>query len=113
MEQYNYKVYIKTFNGLVTQIEGGLYPPKDLTDWVLIDEGMQDPKYTHPQGNYLDKPLTNQNKTHNYIYENNVVRETTAEEKQAELASFPKSEPTESERISQLETLVLQLNGVI
>lgn len=85
----NYKVYIKTNeNSLVTDIEGGLYPPTDVTNWILIDEGTQYPKYTHPQGNYLKKSLTNLDKTHNYIYENSTVRETTEAEKQSELTMF-------------------------
>jgi len=70
----------------------------DLTNWIKIDEGIGD-KYHHAQGNYFDKPLINMNGTHNYVYENNVVRETTEIEKQAELASLPAPAPTETEKM--------------
>lgn len=65
------------------------------TDWVKIDEGMGD-KYTHCQVQYFDKALKNPDNTHNYIYEDGQVRETTDEEKEQERASFPKPELDET-----------------
>lgn len=111
-----YKVYIKinssnriiAVNSSAFLIASG----DNKSDWILINEGIGD-KYHHAMGNYFDKPLIDDNGCHNYIYKNSVVRETTAEEKATELASFPTPEPTDKERISQLETLVLQLSGVI
>lgn len=38
---------------------------KDPSGWTLIDEGEGD-RYAHAQGNYLDKPLTEEDGTHNY-----------------------------------------------
>lgn len=96
-----YKVYIKIdLNNYVIAINSRGFLT-DTTDLILIDEGTGD-KYHHAQGNYLDKPLFGDNGCHNYIYKNEVVRETTDEEKQAELASFPKPEPTVQEDVMSM-----------
>ncbi|MFV0517258.1 MAG: hypothetical protein ACK5MV_07670 [Aminipila sp.] len=92
----NYKVYIKTSNDLVTEISSSAFL-SDVTDYVLIDEGLGD-KYYHAQGNYLDKPLFDMQGCHNYKYVGGKMVETTAEEKQVELGYFPKPEPTEQEK---------------
>lgn len=86
-----YKVYIKIeSNGYVIAIDSE-WNINDLTDWIEIDEGStSDDKYHHAQGNYFNKPLTDDNGCHNYVYENGAVRETTTEEKAVELDSFPK-----------------------
>ena len=82
----NYKVYIQVDSeSRITVIEGGMYPPKDLTDWIQIDEGITDPQYTHPQGNYLGKGLIDENGCYNYKLVNGAKAERTNEEKQAEL----------------------------
>ena len=95
-----YKAYIKIdSNNKLIAINSSAFL-SNTTGWTKIDEGVGD-KYHHAQGNYFEKPLINMNGTHNYIYENKAVRETTGEEKQAELASFPKPEPTESEKIAK------------
>lgn len=52
----------------------------DLTGWVQIDEGEGD-RYAHAQGNYLDKPLTEEDGTHNYMLDGSTIREATSEEK--------------------------------
>lgn len=97
MQTDDYKVYIKTSNGLVIEINSSVFI-NDLTDWIYIDEGLGD-KYHHAQGNYLDKPLYDMQGCHNYKYVGGKVVETTVEEKQVELASFPKSEPTTEEKL--------------
>ena len=65
----------------------------DINDWIKIDEGIGD-KYAHAQGNYFDKSLVNENGAHNYIYENNCVREATAKEKEIELSAMSKPAPS-------------------
>nr|WP_315021868.1 hypothetical protein [uncultured Aminipila sp.] len=115
MEVQKTKVYIKVdFNNNITAVDAD-WNIKNSTGWIQIDEGIGD-KYHHAQGNYFDKPLTiltNGKFIHNYVYENSTIRETTAEEKATELINFPAPEPTDKERISLLETLALQLGGVI
>ena len=64
----------------------------DTENWLKIDEGTGD-KYAHAQGNYFDKPLIDDRGLHNYIYENEAVREATAAEKEEELQKMPKPAP--------------------
>ncbi|MHC1722733.1 MAG: hypothetical protein AB9836_05960 [Aminipila sp.] len=93
-----YKVYIKIDSkNKVIAVNSSEFIP-DITGWIKIDEGQGD-KYHHAQGNYLNKPLINLDRTHNYIYENNAVRETTEAEKATELASFPAPQPTPEEKL--------------
>lgn len=97
MQMEKYKVYVKVKNGLVCEINSSTFL-KDVTNFTLIDEGLGD-RYHHAQGNYLDKPLYDMQGCHNYKYVGGKVVETTTEEKQAELASFPKPEPTTEEKL--------------
>lgn len=84
-----YKVYIQINNdNYVTSVNSSAFI-SDLSDWVKIDEGYGD-KYHHAQNNYFENPIVNMNGVHNYIYENEMVRETTEEEKVNEAASIPK-----------------------
>jgi hypothetical protein len=105
----NIKVYVKIdSNNRINDIDAE-WNIDDLSDWVLIDGGVGD-KYYNAQSKYFHNPLMNLNTTHNYIYENNTVRETTDEEKAMELASFPTPEPTETEKLQQqLDAILLAL----
>lgn len=106
-----YKVYIqKDTNNHVVDINSSAFLI-DLSNWIKVDEGIGD-KYHHAQGNYLNKPITDNNGCHNYIYENSKVRETTDEEKATELSSFPVTEPTEAERLASAEKSIAILMGV-
>ena len=89
------KVYIKTDeSNRVIRCEGGysISNIDNIEEWISIDEGYGD-RFNLCQSHYFDKPLMNMDGTHNYIYENEEVREATDEEKTAELASFPVPEP--------------------
>lgn len=102
------KVYIKLDeSNRVVRCEGGYTEQyiENIEEWIFIDEGYGD-KYNLCQTHYFDKPLMNMDRTHNYIYENDVVRETTDEEKQAELDSFPP--PPVSEEVLLSEYVVDQ-----
>ena len=77
---------------------------KDPSGWTLID------RYAHAQGNYLDKPLTEEDGTHNYMLDGSTIRETTSEEKEAEKAAFPQPEPSREE---QLEAQVVALQSQV
>lgn len=79
------------------------------TDWIQIDSGKGD-KYHHAQNNYFDKPVVNIDGTHNYKLVDNKPVETTAEEKAAELASFPAPEPTKEQILqSQIDDILISL----
>ena len=103
------QVYAKTDTaGRVDQIGSSVFLT-DLTGWVQIDEGEGD-RYAHAQGNYLEKPLTDADGTHNYILDGSAIREATAAEKEAEKASFPGTEPSREE---QLEAQVADLQSQV
>lgn len=51
----------------------------DTADWTKVDEGYGD-KYHHAQGNYLDKPLTDERGVHRYKLTDGQITERTAEE---------------------------------
>lgn len=102
------KVYIKLDeSNRVIHCEGGysISNIDNIEEWINIDEGYGD-KYNLCQSHYFDKPLMNMDGTHNYIYENEEVREATDEEKQAELDSFPP--PPVSEEVLLSEYVVDQ-----
>lgn len=107
------KVYIQLDNSnRVIRCDGGYTTPTDLTDWIEIDEGYGD-KYNLCQSHYFDKPLVNSDGTHNYIYENNAVREATDAEREAELATFPPIPPTVEDRVTTLEGTVTALEAQV
>ena len=89
------QVYIKTNeSNRVTRCEGGysISNIDNIEEWINIDEGYGD-KYNLCQSHYFNKPLMNMDGTHNYIYDNNEVRESTLDELAEELAEMPVSEP--------------------
>lgn len=76
----NIKVYVQVdSNNVITQINSNIFI-QDLTGWVNIDEGQGD-KYSHAQGNYLDKSLIDMEGKYNYKLVNGEVVELTDEEK--------------------------------
>ncbi len=106
----NYIVYVKMdTTSRITAIEGGMYLPKDLTGWTQIDEGIEDSKYTHPQGNYLEKGLIDENGCYNYKLVDGVVLGRTDEEKAIDIANQPTPPKTPQEEIEELKQLVADL----
>lgn len=95
MEEFRYKIYIKTDkNNCITGVESDL-TLEDTSGYIQIDEGIGD-KYSHAQGNYLDKGLMDSNGKYNYKYVNNEVVELTDEEKES-LFPIPVQQPTEQQ----------------
>ena len=95
MEEFKYKIYIKTDkNNCIIGVESDL-TLEDTSGYIQIDEGIGD-KYSHAQGNYLDKGLMDSNGKYNYKYVNNEVVELTDEEKE-NLFPTPVKQPTEQQ----------------
>ncbi|WP_236897024.1 hypothetical protein [Clostridium beijerinckii] len=95
----NIKVYVQVdSNNVVININSSVFLT-DITGWVQIDEGSGD-KYTHAQGNYLDKCLTDSNGKYNYKLVNSKVAELSDEEKES-LFPMPVSQPTTEETLSK------------
>ena len=80
------RVYIKTDeNNRITAINSEVFI-SDTTGWTEIDRGDGD-RYVHAQGNYLPKPLTDDNGVYRYKYADGAVAERTAEEMSGEYDS--------------------------
>lgn len=80
------KVFIKTDDkNRVTAVDSELFI-YDRTGWVQIDEGDGD-RFAHAQGNYLPKPLTDDNGIYRYKYADGAVMERSAEEMTTEYNS--------------------------
>lgn len=74
------KVYVKTNeNNEIIEINSSIFLT-DTTDYIEIDSGYGD-KYAHAQGNYLDKPITDEQGRYNYKLVNGEVVEIAEEEK--------------------------------
>lgn len=79
-----YKVYVKTnSDGIITAINSSAFLT-DTTGWIEIDEGSGD-RYHHAQGNYLDKPLIDENGIYNYLLIDGKPVLRSNEDKQPEL----------------------------
>lgn len=93
-----YKVYIKIDNSnRVIAVDTDAFID-DTTDWIFIDEQTS----RHAQNSYFEKPLVDfPDGVHNYIYEDDTVRETTDEEKEEEKESFPKPQPSPIEVLNE------------
>lgn len=81
-----HKVYILVDeSGIIKAINSDVFL-SNTTNWLLIDEGTGD-KYHHAQGNYLDKPIMDDNGVYNYKFANNEIQERSDEEKAADISS--------------------------
>lgn len=80
MEFEKIKVYVKVNeNNEIIEINSSIFLA-DTTDYIEIDSGYGD-KYAHAQGNYLDKPLTDEQGRYNYKLVDGVVVEIAEEDK--------------------------------
>lgn len=96
-----YNVYIKIDEkNSVTDINSSAFV-SDVSAWIEIDSGEGD-RYRHAQGNYLPKPIVDENGVYRYKYENGKVVERSAEEMAADMPE-PVNEPTLEDRIAELE----------
>lgn len=101
MEENTIKVYIKlNESNCITDINSSIFL-NCTEDYIKIDEGNGD-KYSHAQGNYLDKGLVDAQGRYNYKYVDNKVLELTEEEKESLF-------PTELPQLSQEGELEKQL----
>ena len=82
------RVYIKTDDkNRVTAVNSEIFI-SDTTGWTEIDRGDGD-RYVHAQGNYLPKPLTDENGVYRYKYADGIVSERTAEEMAGDMLPSP------------------------
>ena len=102
MDMQPYIVYVRTDDaGRITAINSSAFLPSP-NGWTEIDSGYGD-KYHHAQGNYFDKPLYDERGICRYKLVNGKPVERTQEEMDADYVP-PEVNPTDTERISQLES---------
>lgn len=110
MEENLYRVYVKVNEyGVVTAINSSAFL-SDTTGWTEIDNGTSD-RYHHAQGNYLDKPIVDENGSYNYKLVDGTVKERTAEEKA--LDPKPQPVPSTEEQLAQAQEQIAMLTDCI
>ena len=100
------KVYARVDgNGYITGIDGGytMGNLRDLTGWVLLDEGEGD-RYNLCQSNYLPGPLTTDSGACRYRVVEGKPVECTAEELSGQEAAMLPAGPTLEARVVNLES---------
>lgn len=108
MEHEKYSVYIKTDEtGRIIGVNSDAFL-SSLDGWTKIAEGHGD-KFHHAQGNFLDKPLTDENGVFCFKLANGKIKERTKKEMAADVQEQP-VQPTDRERLDELEKAFEGLN---
>ena len=93
------RVYIKIDSeNRVTAVKSEIFI-SDTSDWVEIDNG-DGVRFVHAQGNYLPKPITDENGVYRYKFENGTVCERLADEMAADMP-IPEPEPPTNAELAQ------------
>ena len=104
------RVYIKIDDkNRVTAISSEIFI-SDTTGWTEIDRGDGD-RYVHAQGNYLPKPLTDENGVYRYKYADGIVSERTAEEMAEEIPDPIPAPPSKAELAAAIAELAEVICG--
>lgn len=102
MDMKPYNVYVRADESCrITAINSSAFLP-DASGWVQIDSGYGD-KYHHAQGNYFDRPLTDNRGVYRYKLVNGRPVERTQEEMDADYVPT-EVKPTTEQRVDALET---------
>lgn len=119
MDNMIYQVFARLdTSGRVMTIDSSAFLT-DTDGWTLIDEGAGD-RYHHAQGNYLDKPLTDERGVYRYSLIDGAVVERTSDDMGADYTQ-PQVKPSiesrmltvEGETAELREALDLLLSGVV
>ena len=104
------RVFIKTDSkNRITAVNSEIFI-SDFSGWVEIDNGDGD-KFAHAQGNYLPKPLTDENRIYRYKYENGVISERSADEMAADMPVPEPMPPSNAELAAAIAELAEVLMG--
>ena len=105
-----YTVYIKTDEkNRITDINSSAFI-SDISEWAKIDSGDGD-RYRHAQGNYLLKPITDDNGVYRYKFENSAVCERSADEMAADIPVPEPTPPTNAELAAAIAELAEVICG--
>lgn len=106
-----YTVYVKTDEkNRITDINSSAFI-SDISEWTKIDSGDGD-RYHHAQGNYLPKPITDENGVYRFKFENGAVCERSEEEMAADLP-VPELSITTEQRLSAMENAVEEIINIL
>ena len=104
------RVFIKTDSkNRITAVNSEIFI-SDFSGWTEIDSGDGD-KFAHAQGNYLPKPLTDENRIYRYKYENGVISERSADEMAADMPVPEPMPPSNAELAAAIAELAEVLMG--
>ena len=93
------RVYIKIDSeNRITAVKSEVFI-SDTSGWVEIDNG-DGVRFVHAQGNYLPKPITDENGVYRYKFENGTVCERSADEMAADMP-IPEPEPPTNAELAQ------------
>lgn len=105
-----YTVYVKTDEkNRIMDINSSAFI-SDISGWVEIDSGDGD-RYHHAQGNYLPKPITDENGVYRYKFENGAICERSEGEMAADLPVPEPTPPTNAELAAAIAELAEVICG--
>lgn len=97
-------VFIKTDSkNRITAVNSEIFI-SDFSGWVEIDSGDGD-KFAHAQGNYLPKPLSDENGVYRYKFENGEISERSADEMAADIPGDVPMPPSNAELAAAIAEL--------
>ena len=98
------RVYIKTDSeNRITAVNSEIFI-SDVSGWTEIDSGDGD-RFAHAQGNYLPKPITDNNGVYRYKFENGKISERSADEMAADIPITEPAPPTNAELAAAIAEL--------
>lgn len=104
------RVYIKIDSeNRVTAVNSEIFI-SDILGWVEIDNGDGD-KFAHAQGNYLPKPITDENGVYRFKFENGAVCERSADEMAEDLPIPEPMPPSNAELAAAIAELAEVMMG--
>lgn len=104
------RVYIKTDSkNRITAVNSEIFI-SDVSGWVEIDSGNGD-RFVHAQGNYLPKPLTDENGVYRYKYEKKKIVERSAAEMAEDMPDPDPAPPTNAELAAAIAELAEVICG--
>lgn len=104
------RVYIKIDSeNRITAVKSEIFI-SDTSDWVEIDNG-DGVRFVHAQGNYLPKPITDENGVYRYKFENGAICERSEGEMAADMPVPEPTPPTNAELAQAIAELAEVICG--
>lgn len=104
------RVYIKIDSeNRITAVKSEIFI-SDTSDWVEIDNG-DGVRFVHAQGNYLPKPITDENGVYRFKFENGAICERSEGEMAADMPVPEPTPPTNAELAAAIAELAEVICG--